>query len=112
MPATLDDVVTVLKTSNQNMSQLITTVESVLSRSFGTFTMDASATKVVADTTIASSSVVLLMPTNAAAGTLQGSTKCLYVSTLTDGASFTVETASGVAAVGTETFSYCVFNPL
>ena len=76
----------------------------------GSFTMAAAATKTVTDANVTSTSVILLVPTNAAAGTLQGSAKSLYVSTKTAGASFAVATASGVAAAGTETFDYVIIN--
>lgn len=72
----------------------------------GTFTMAATATKVVADVNILATSLVQLFPTNAAAATLMGSAKSLYVSAKSAGVSFTVATADGTVAAGTETFSY------
>lgn len=74
----------------------------------GTFTAAAAATTVVTQAAITASSKVFLQATNAAAGTLMGGTRSLYISALTPGVSFTVATASGVAAAGTETFNYVV----
>ena len=110
MAASLDDVVSVLRASNQNMSQLIQTISGLFPRTFGSFTMAASASKVVTDANVIASSMILLSPTNAAAGTLMGGTKSLYVTAAAG--SFTVTTASGVAAAGTETFKYFVFTPV
>ena len=73
--------------------------------------MAAAATTPVTQPAITASSKVLLEPTNAAAATLMGSVKSLYVSALTAGTGFTVATASGGNAAGTETFNYIVSNP-
>jgi hypothetical protein len=120
--ASLDDVITVGNSLNKNISQLIVRMQSdtvslvsaingVTVKATGTFTLGAAVTTTVTQTATAANSIILLMPTNAAAGTLMGSAKALYVSARTAGASFAVSTASGVAAAGTETFSYCLFNP-
>lgn len=79
-------------------------------RKRGTFTMDAAATKTIADTDVRANSVIVLMPTNLAAGTLMGSVKSLAVTTRTAGTSFVVSTADGLAAAGTETFEYLILN--
>jgi hypothetical protein len=55
-------------------------------------------------------SVITLMPTNAAAATLMSGAKSLYVSTRTAATSFVVSTADGNAAAGTETFEYIIHN--
>lgn len=108
--AGIDDVATKLQQGNQLMGQLVNVITNLFPRSMGTFTMAAAASKTVTDANVATSSLILLMPTNAAAGTLQGSNECLYV---TPGSgSFVVATAAGTSAAGTETFSYAVFNPL
>lgn len=112
MAASLDDVVRELNLSNRNMSLLITTITGMFPRSTGTFTCAAAATTSVADANVLSTSTILLMPTNAAAGTLQAGTTHLYLSARTAGTSFTVATASGGSAAGTETFLYAIFNPL
>ena len=98
----------------QGVTQYLSAIAKTLSQSLsltasrGTFTMAAAASKSVTDTACKGTSVVTLTPTNAAAGTLLGSAKCLYV-TAANG-SFTVTTASGASAAGTETFAYMIGN--
>lgn len=77
----------------------------------GSFTLGAAAATVVANGNVLSTSIILCFPTNAAAGTLIGSAKSLYISAKSVGVSFTVTTASAAAAAGTETFSYIIVNP-
>jgi hypothetical protein len=72
----------------------------------GTFPLSAAVATTVPDTAITANSFIAIFPTNAAAATLMGSAKSLYESARVAGASFTVSTASGVAAAGTETFEY------
>lgn len=112
MAASMDDLVRELNVGNRNMSRLITTITGMFPRAVGTFTCGAAATTVVADVNVVATSVILWTPTNAAAGTLQAGTTHLYLSARTAGASFTVATASGGSAGGTETFAYAIFNPL
>jgi hypothetical protein len=77
----------------------------------GAFTCSGTAAAtVVNDPVVMATSVITLTPTNAAAATLMGSAKCLYVSAKTADTSFTVTTASGVAATGAETFDYTIVN--
>lgn len=76
----------------------------------GNFTLAAAASTVVSQTAVEANSVILLAPTNAAAATLIGSAKSLYYSKQ-PGTSFTVLTASGASAAGTETFDYLMFTP-
>jgi hypothetical protein len=76
----------------------------------GTFTCDNDATTIVNNTSITANSLIYLQPTNDAAATLQGSTKCLYIYSKSAGSSFTVKTADATAAEGTETFNYWVIN--
>ena len=78
--------------------------------SAGSFTMDAAATKTVADANVKSNSIIVLVDKNASAATLQGSAKRLYPSALSAGASFTVATASTASAAGTEIFSYVIIT--
>lgn len=108
----LSNVNSTLQAANQNMSQLITTIQSIFPRTFGTFTMTAAATTTVTQTAIQSTSYVVLIPTNSAAATLIGSAKSPYISAKTVGSSFVVSTANGVAAAGTEQFAYFLLTPV
>lgn len=98
---------------NQQLGNLIQVLTSIFpfSAVVGTFTMGAAATTVVANANVTTGSKITLTATNAAAGTLMGGTRSLYISSQSAGVSFTVATASGVAAGGTETFSYLILNP-
>lgn len=100
------------KLRNQVLSLLVTTLQNLLPRIQGTFTLAAAATTVVPQKSTTSTSVITLTPMNASAATLMGSSKALYVSARTAGASFTVATASAASAAGTEIFSYSLFNPV
>jgi hypothetical protein len=82
----------------------------VANRKRGSFTLSAAATTTVNDTDVTATSTIMLMPTNAAAATLMGSAKALYISARTAGTSFAVSTASAAAAAGTETFEYQLCN--
>lgn len=106
----IGDVVTTLKIANQNMSQLIQAILGVFPRVSGTFTLAATATTTVPQPAVTANSIIVSVPTNASAATLMGSNKSLYVSAKSVGANFTVSTASGAAAAGTETFSYYIVN--
>lgn len=108
--ARLTDISTKLQASNQLMAKLVGIFSALFPRSTGTFTMAAASSKVVTDANVSTTSIITLVPTNAAAGTLMGSAKALYVTTASG--SFTVTTANAAAAAGTETFSYSVSNAL
>lgn len=110
--ASLTDLATNGKNLNLNISALISAIQSIFPRVSGTFTLAAAATTTVTQTAITATSIIVFTPTSASAGTLQGSVKCLYLSARTAGASFTVATASGGNAAGTETFQYFVVNPV
>lgn len=82
-------------------------------RNMGAFTWGAAAaTSTVTNTAIQSTSRVVLVPINAAAATLVGSNESPYVSSISAGVSFTVSTAAGTAAAGTEEFFYLVITPV
>ena len=104
------DVVTQLKGI---VSQLAALVAAITGRvTFGTFSFtSAVATLTVTQPAVKSNSIITWNPTNASAGTLEGSAKALYVSAIVPGASFTVATASGGNAAGTETFQYVINTP-
>jgi hypothetical protein len=76
----------------------------------GTFTLDAAAETTITNTIVTASSIIQVFPTNAAAATLMGSAKSLYISARTANTSFKVKTADASAAAGTETFNYLVLN--
>lgn len=107
----LQGIIRQIANGNANLLTLIAAIEAVFPRITGSFTLAAAATTTVTQPAITASSKVLLEPTNAAAATLMGSVKSLYVSALTAGTGFTVATASGGNAAGTETFNYIVSNP-
>lgn len=112
----LTDLITAIQTAGSNTSQnfvnLIAALDALfLTRSVATFTLGAAATTVVANTNVTSTSIPLLIPLNAAAATLMGSAKALYVSARTAGTSFTVATANATAAAGTESFAYVLVVP-
>lgn len=109
--ASLSDLNTTLKLANQNMGQLIVAIQGTFPRIVGSFTLDAAATKAIPQTSVLANAIIIAFPSNASAGTLQGSAKALYVSAISPGVSFTVATASGGNATGTEQFSYILVNP-
>jgi hypothetical protein len=124
--ASIDDLVTVGNSLNKNIASLIqalianntTNAASIVSALqaglpviTGTFTCANNTNTVVTETRAAANSIIMIMPTNAAAGTLQASGEAVYLSARTAGASFTVKTAAGGAAAGTETFQYLMVNP-
>lgn len=104
------DIVTKLGDGNRLLGQLITAIQNLSPKTTGSFTLDAAASTVVTNAYVTAASFIVLTPTSASAGTLQGSAKCLFV-TAADG-SFTVTTASGGSAAGTETFAYAAFTTL
>ena len=109
-PAQLNDIATKLQIGNQISAQLLQLFTNLFPRRTGSFTMAAASNKVVIDANVTTSSFIALMPTNAAAGTLMGSNESLYITPASG--SFTVTTAAGTAAAGTETFNYAVFGAL
>lgn len=110
--AGLDDLATNSAIANRQLGSIQNTLLGVFPRVFGTFTLAAAATTTVTQPAVKANSIILWMPTDASAGTLQGSAKSLYVSTITPGASFVVSTASGGSAAGTETFNYVIYSPV
>lgn len=106
-----DQIVNAIAALNKNVSALVLAINTVFPRITGSFTLAAAASTTVTQPAIAANSIILLIPTNAAAATLMGSAKSLFISARTAGASFAVSTASAAVAAGTETFSYVVVNP-
>ena len=103
------DAVTQLQNIARQLGQWVTAFNG--RNTFGSFTLAAAATTVVPQPAVQATSIITLTPTNAAAATLAGSAKALYISAKSPGVSFTVATASGGNAAGTETMSYVVNTP-
>ena len=101
---------TVDKLRNQVLSQIVTALQAIFPRVAGTFTLAAAATTTVPEPATQSTSLIQLTPLNASAATLMGSAKALYISARTTGSGFTVATASGAAAAGTEQFQFAMVN--
>jgi hypothetical protein len=94
------------------LGQLVKIFQNLFPRVNGTFTLAAAATTAVQNTNIQAGSVIQLTPMNAAAATLQGSAKALYISAINSGTGFTVATGNATNAAGTEQFSYVAFTPV
>lgn len=92
------------------LNEIIQAAFSPMSVHTGTFTLAAAATTTVSDSTVKATSIILFMPVTAAAGTVMGSAKSLYVSARTAGTSFVVATADGSSPSGTCTFAYLIVN--
>lgn len=110
--ATQDDGVNQLRGVNANLALLVQRFSDAfpLSAVQGTFTCANAATTTVADTHTKATSVILIMPTNAAAADLMAGASSLYLSARTAGTSFAFSTADAGSAVGTELFSYILVN--
>lgn len=76
----------------------------------GIFKCDNNKDTEVINVYVTDQSIILLEPTNAAAATLMGGPKSLYVSVISAGKSFTVSTADGTAASGRESFKFRIAN--
>lgn len=76
----------------------------------GSFTFTNTNTTVVNNICVTGNSKIVLFPTNASAATMVSGAKSPYISAKTVGVSFTVATANGQAAAGTETFNYIIFD--
>jgi hypothetical protein len=98
--------------SNQLLGLIVEALRGITRFKIGTFNAANATSTVVNDTSVSASSFIGLMETNAAAGTLQAGTNRLYVSARSAGTSFTVATAGGGSAAGTETFVYIIISPL
>lgn len=108
----LQDLVTSIKSGVVYLGKLVQIWTAVLPKATGSFTMTAAATLSVPEPRVQANSIVQLIPTNAAAGTLQGSAKFLYVSAVSAGVGFTVATANATNAAGTEIFTYVATTPV
>lgn len=111
-PSTLAEIVREANVTNRLLAEINGTLKGITRFTIGSFTAANATSTVVTDATVTASSFIGLMETNAAAGTLQAGTNRLYVSARTAGTSFTVATAGGGSAAGTETFVYIIISPL
>lgn len=108
----LTDLNSTLQGSVQNLGKLIQVIQQVFPRAIGTFTLTAnSATTIVSQPAMVTNGFAGWWPTNAAAGTLEGSAKKLYLASVTAASGFTLVTANGGTAAGTETFVYVAILP-
>ena len=103
------DVVIQLQGIVQQLSNLVAATKLANALTFGTFTMTAGASTIVAQPAAQSNSVIIINPTNAAAATLVR-VNGVFVSAIVSGTSFTVSTDTG-SATGTETFNYLINTP-
>lgn len=108
----LQDLVTTQKSGVKYLGMIYTILNALFPRIQGTFTLAAAASTAVANTSVLANCKIELQATNAAAGTLMGSSKSLYISAVTPGTGFTVHTADGTNAAGSEQFSYTAVNPV
>lgn len=108
---TITNIVTQLSAGNQNMSRLIQTLGNLADYSIGTISWAASSSVTVSDPNVTATSYISWVPTSASAATLMANATNPYLSARTTATSFTLTTANGGAAAGTETFSYILLNP-
>jgi hypothetical protein len=109
--ASQDDMLAQANGINANLAQLVSVMNTrfALGAYTGSFTLGAVVTTTITLAAATTTSKIFITPTNAAAATLQGSAKCLYVSSKTNG-TFAVSTANGVAAAGGELFDFVLVN--
>lgn len=105
------DIVTVQQSGVKYLGAIVQALLSVFPRLASTFTLAAAASTAVANTGVIVGTIVVPFPANAAAATLQSGANAIYVASVTPGVGFTVTTASGAAAAGTEIFNYVATNP-
>lgn len=100
------DLVTQVQSVVQYLGRLVQALKNLAPRLAGSFTLAAAATTNVVDPRVIATTVPVPFPKNAAAATLQQGAKSLYVSAVTPGVGFSVTTADGTNAAGTEQFYY------
>lgn len=110
--ANQDDMLAQANGLNANLAKIASVLQTrfALAAYTGTFALAAAPTTTVTDANVKASSIIWPVPTNAAAATLMGSAKSLYVSARNAGTSFVVATADGTAAAGGQTFAYVILN--
>ena len=87
-------------------------LSALLPRTVGSATLSASATTVITEPAVAANSYIDWVPPNAAAASLMGSARNPYLSARVAGVSFSLTTANGSTAGGTETIQYSVWGPV
>jgi hypothetical protein len=97
---------------NNNLSRIITVLENrfPLAAFSGTMTWTAANAATVTNANVKADSIIILMATNATAGTLEAGAKKPYVSARNAGVSFVLTTADGNTAAGSETYAYFILN--
>lgn len=105
--ATSDDINSTLQNVARQLGQWVTAFNGRVT--LGTITLSVGTTTVVTQPGVTANSFVSFTPTNGTAALTQKASG-LYVSAYSAGVSFSMSTQSG-AALGTETFSYIVWNP-
>lgn len=106
----LANLVSQLKAGVSNLSSIAQTLSIVFPRLAGSFTLSGGTTTAVSQPGILGNGFPFWIATNAA-GALTTRTQGLYLAAVTAGVGFSVATQSGTT-LGTETFSYVVFNPV
>lgn len=98
----------------RNLGLLVQTMQSLVGNfgiaATGNFTLGTGSATIVLQSATTAASQPHWIPTNAAAATLMGSNKNLFLSARNAGVSFTVATATG-SPTGSEQFSYFLLNP-
>lgn len=103
------NLVSQLKAGVTNISSIAQTLANVFPRLAGSFTLNGGTTTAVAQPGILGNGFPLWVATNTSAA-LTMRTQGLYLSAVTAGGGFSISTETGTT-LGTETFSYVVFNP-
>lgn len=106
----LTDINSTLQNGVRGLSNIAQTLSNAFPQVFGTFTLANAVTTNVAQPGIVAAGFPVIVPTNGSAA-LAERTLGLYVSAVTAGVGFAISTQSGTA-VGGETFSYFVYNPV
>ncbi len=109
--AGLDELVTNSRLILTALGTIQQTLADTFPRITGSFTLNAASSTSVTEPSVSATSVIMLIPTNASAGTLQAGANAIYLSGRTAGTGFTVTTAGGGSAAGTEQFSFMLVNP-
>ena len=112
--AGIDDLATIQKSGVEYLGLIIQAIRDafpqVSTLTVGSFTCAAASSTTVSEPLVSANSVILPVPTNAAAATLMAGANSLYLSARTANTSFQFSTAAGGSAAGTETFLYILLT--